>query len=330
MALISEDSFGKSANGLFMAKTYIHIGYPKNASTTLQTDIFPKIDGIKYLGRIYHPTRHHISEELTEAINSISMLDSIAFSEKDIMDKIKRTICGIQLDNDKILISCEAFSANMADRGVIAKRLYKIFPDARILVVIRNQMDILQSMYAFLVEQQGKNMNLSFGQPSVQSFERWIIEQEKFFCRSFISTLKYFEFISVYQDLFGKENVSVLLFEDLVRNPIGFFDKLANYLGVDSSNFQSSNLPQRKKRSTRRKLFYFKLRYSLPDISFSQKLPSFVVRSWHRFLNNGKVYREKTVLPPQLQGWLNEMFRQSNRKLQKELDTDLSKYGYII
>jgi len=60
-----------------MSKTYIHIGYPKNASTTLQTDIFPNIKNSFFLGRSYNTEHSFYSQEISDLMYSITMLDSI-------------------------------------------------------------------------------------------------------------------------------------------------------------------------------------------------------------------------------------------------------------
>lgn len=308
-------------------KTYIHIGYPKNASTSLQTDFFPNIEGAYYLGCQYGKGAPFVSKDIQEALYSIAMSDSIDFSYKNVEEKIRHTIQDIDSRFDKMIISWEAFSNNVADRGVIAERLNKLFPDANILIIIRNQMDSLQSMYAFLVQQLGKNINLSYGRPSVTSFEKWISEQEDFFYRSYMPTLKYYEFISEYWKLFGKENVTILLFEELVSSPVSFFEKMTRFFGVDSVNSSVSFLPQRNTRPTKRTLLYYKLRGYFPNVSPSKFLPNLAIKWGRIFLNSGTSGRKRLL--PEMEQRLMNMYRESNRKLQQELGIDLVRYGYI-
>lgn len=312
-------------------KTYIHIGYPKNASTTLQTDVFPNIKGASYLGRIYDSEQPFVSREISEAIYSISMQDSIEFSYVEVQNKIRYALQHLDGQYDKTIISWEAFSHNIADRGLMAERLNKIFPDARVLVIIRNQMDALQSMYAFLVCQLGKNINLSYGRPSVESFEKWILEQEEFINRSFLSTLKYYEFISEYRKVFGKDNVTVLLFEELASSPALFFEKIAHFFDVDNiTRVQGSPLIKRNKRPSKRILLYYKLRGRFPGLSPSKIFHETVINWARKFFDSKKDVREDEVLPPEMQERLMNMYRESNRKLQQELGVDLAQYGYLI
>lgn len=320
-----ESGISNSAN---IMKTYIHVGYPKNASTTLQMDIFPNIKGASYLGRIYNSEQPFISKELSEAVYAISMQDSIEFSYQEIEKKIQRSFRDINIQNDKLVISWEAFSHNVADRKLIAERLNKLFPDANILVIIRNQMDALQSMYAFLVCQMGKNINVSYGRPSISSFEKWISEQEDFLSRSYISTLRYYEFISEYWDLFGKERVTVLLFEELAKFPELFFEKMALFLDTDCIIPPGSPLPRRNTKPTNKTLLYYKLRNRFPQIIPSRFLPGVAIRWARVFFNSGAGARGEK-LPLEMQERLMNMYRESNRKLQQELGIDLGKHGYV-
>ena len=226
-----------------------------------------------------------------------------------------------------MIISWEAFSSNVADRGLIAERLNKLFPDANILIVIRNQMDSLRSMYAFLVQQLGKNANLSYGRPSIESYEKWISEQEEFPHRSYFATLKYYEFITEYWRLFGKEKVTVLLFEELVNSPASFFDKIGSFLGA-------SNIPslvgKRNKGPTQNQVTFYKLKARFPGVRFSRYLPGFVTNFGKKVLLNPSGSRPKEELPPEMQGRLLDLYRDGNRKLQDELQIDLVKYGYVV
>ena len=260
------------------------------------------------------------------------MSDSIDFSFESAKDQIDKIINEFAGDKDKIIISSEGFANNFADRGLMAERLYKLFPDAEILVIIRNQIEALLSMYAFLVCQRGLNVNISYGRPSVASLEQWILEQESFIGRSFITTLKYSGFISEYQRLFGKENVTVLLFEELVHSPTSFFKNIAEYLGVDNikKSENSPSIPKRNSKPSNRRLLYYKLRNYFPNFSLSRYAPTLIIKWWRNYLNSGSSKRELDELPVEMQERLLSMYREDNRKLQKHLETDLEKYGYNL
>lgn len=312
-------------------KTYIHIGYPKTASTTLQKDIFPAIKNTKYLGKYYKPLKKFLSDDITESLKAIVSQDSISFNQKCVERKLKNGIEEVRGNNEKVILSFEDFAQNVVDRGVVAERLFGIFPDAKILIIIRNQIDTLQSMYTFMLMHLGKNINLSYGGPSVQTFERWITEQESFMSRSFISTLNYYEFITKYWQLFGREKVTVLFFEDLVSSPDLFFDKMADYFDVDEIDMNSNkSVPKRNKGASSKELFSYRIRKGLfPHQSFSKYLSLFMTKVWRRYLEKdvGSVRHE---LSQDTQARLQDYFREGNRRLQEELNVDLAEYKFIL
>ena len=308
-------------------KTYIHIGYPKNASTSLQMDFFPNIQGAYYLGCKYDGGASFVTKEFQDAMSSIAMHDSIDFSYQEVKEKIESTISVIDKKFGKMILSWEAFSNNVADRGVIAERLNNLFPDASILIVIRNQMDSLQSMYKFLVQQLGKNINLSYGRPSIDSYEKWIVEQEDFPYRSYLKTLKYYELIKEYQRLFGKEKVTVVLFEELVSSPNKFFEKIHNFLN------ETGNLPSvgiSNKGPTNKQMTFYRLKAKFPNLSLSRYFPRFLIELGKKILLNPNFDRTKEELSIEVQERLLSLYRDGNKKLQEELKMDMFKYGYII
>lgn len=312
-------------------KTYIHIGYPKNASTTMQTDIFPNIEGACYIGRLYGSGKKFLTPNVQEAMRLIATSDSVDFSKDNVQKRMKNSIRKMAGENEKLIISWEAFTNNVSDRGLMAERLKCLFPEAKILIVIRNQMDALRSMYSFMVRERGENINISYGRPSVASFEQWIADQEAFLPRSYLLTLRYYELISYYWKLFGKDNTTVLFFEDLVRSPDKFFEQLACYFDVESIGYASKpSEPKRNKSPSGKALSYYRLRGALPNVQLSKFLPKVIAHRWHEFLSNNSGKHAGPELPPVMRERIMGMYREGNRKLQHELQRNLADLGYVV
>ena len=312
-------------------QTYIHLGYPKNASTTLQTDVFPNIKNAFYLGRHYGSNYPFKSEKVSKAFYNLTMYDSIDCDLDDISTVIHEYVSQNIGEKDKLIISSESFANNMVDRGLLAERLKLIFPEAKILMLIREQINALRSMYSFLVMQRGKNINIAYGRPSVDSFEKWIVEQELFFGKSFITTLKYYEYISVYAELFGEENITVLLFEELVHSPQTFYRKLNVFFDEDLENHLNCiDTPFRNKGLSKRALSYYRFRGLFPNISLSTYSPIFVNKIWLKFLNSGNQAAAKEYLPEDIESRLVSLYKKGNKSLQENYDVDVKKYGYNI
>jgi hypothetical protein len=310
-------------------QVYIHVGYPKNASTMLQMDIFPNIPDMIYCGRRYDLATAFSSQELESAIHSISYEDSISYDADNVRARIMSALNEmVSMNNRKVLISWEAFMHNVADRGLIATRLKDLFPNAKILFVIRNQLDSIESMYNFLVAQGGGNINPSYGRPSIRSLKTWLSDQEDFFYRSFINTLKYDEIYSMYVKLFAVENVKIMLFEDLKVSPQFFLDELATFLGV--KNIPVALMQKRNVRSSSSLIQAFKFRNFLHSNGIKLVIPKFIA-FWAKnmlCLLDGRFMMER--LTPSEREYFSIFYRQGNFKLQREIQKDLGKHGYPI
>ena len=251
---------------------YLHVGYPKCASTMLQTDVFPFLKNIFYLGRFYNRKTAFLNKKITNEICKISFAESLEFDLKKTKRVLIKEIKKIAKRKKNILISWEAFSHNVVDRKNQITRLGRIFPKAKILIILRNQIESIESMYTFLLKQQGDNINLSYGRPSVLSLQQWLRDQEEFPWRSYLSTLNYFNFVKAYQNQFGKNNVKILFFEDLAMVPDQFFSALANFFKQKTA--LNKKIFARNKRLSDQETEYYRLCYKYKNFKLHKKLPN--------------------------------------------------------
>lgn len=309
-------------------QVYIHIGYPKNASTMLQTDIFPNLPGVVYCGRRYGTERAFATVALDEAIRSISFEDSLRYDTDKVREQVAGALSEMVPDDGRVLISWEAFTHNVADRGVIAARLKDLFPGAKILFVIRNQLDSIESMYHFLVAQGGGNINPAYGRPSVRSLKAWLSDQEDFAYKSYLETLKYDEMYALYARLFSAENVKVLLFEDMKQAPQDFLDELGEFLSV--GHIPVNLMQQRNARSSAAMGQAFKFRNWLRSNGMSFAVPRFISIPAKKILSlmDGRFMLDRLVNDER--EILAARYKQGNAELQDRIQKDLGKCGYPV
>ena len=133
-------------------KIIIHIGFPKSASTFLQTQIFSKHNEINFLGRpseIWSKYFYSIEEK-------IFCYDDTQF-EKELPDILKH-IGKLKLHNSKInLLSHEGFlratryeikdGANIYRNITRLHKIFESFGEVYFFFVIRNHLDFLYSHY---------------------------------------------------------------------------------------------------------------------------------------------------------------------------------------
>lgn len=215
---------------------FIHVGLPKTASTYLQKAVFPHLKNITYIGRPY--TQENF------AFNSLQYAENGIYDDSQVKQEIDKIINKVDTKNS-ILISDELFSGypfyNFINRGMIAERLKKLFPDAEIILFLRGQCDLILSLYNQLVKNGWfyNDLNKTFFYSPGKGFSiedwvngnknwninnRYINHQSKFSTEHF----RYSKLYELYNNLFN--NVNVFLYEDLIKYPDSVLKKLVSLL----------------------------------------------------------------------------------------------------
>jgi len=193
---------------------FIHVGLTKAASTFLQTffDACPEI---------HYPDRMPLCTLL--AVRNPFQYDPQAAGEF-FRGEIERA----HRDGTVAVFSHERLAGNPHsghfDCVPIAHRLRSLAPRARVLLVLREQTDLLASCYKQYIRIGG-----------VKTLQDYLLAQWDHRVPLFEWTFyQYHRLLECYRDIFGPENLHVLLFEDMVRSPRAFMEDLLVRLGVSS------------------------------------------------------------------------------------------------
>jgi hypothetical protein len=194
---------------------YVHVGRGKTGTTFLQEEIFSKIDKINYIAK----TENNYPEWLIDW----HYADDFYFIEK----KEEILITLNSKCNKKInLLSSEAFSI-VGDVAKQANRIYEIVPNAKIIITLRDPISSIISFYKYSVKDDGfiKSLenSIDWGRTPMAYYKRAPI---------YIPDFYYNEIIERYKKLFGKSNVLVLKFEDMLNETETFFNQLGNFINV--------------------------------------------------------------------------------------------------
>lgn len=197
---------------------YAHVGYGKAGSTWLQEVFFSNLrsDEILYLGKT--------SEDYPNWLLDLLYLDGISFYKN--CTKIRQEIVNIISHNSakKALFSAESF-VNPYSVYTNAKRLKKVLPDAKVIIILRNPIDLVISQYKYLISQYGFFINMT---STLYNKRRLFapFRNPPIYLRDFF----YDEVIQLYEDLFDR--VFILKYEDFCENKTNFLDDLSEFLGV--------------------------------------------------------------------------------------------------
>ena len=206
-------------------EVYVHTGLPKTATTYLQKNVFP------YLKNVHYISKYGDNEFFNKYFLKIRFGNNIII-ENEIKQNFLEYLRFV--DERKILISEEALSEprnNGRHFWPNTQILSKIFPSVKIIFTIRYQIDFIESFYL-----QDLKVGSCLG---IDAFLRYS-KKEKYFLE-FESTLvpkisvfylDYQKFISLYIELFGKNNVKVMIYEQFKQSKKEFISDLCNFIGT--------------------------------------------------------------------------------------------------
>lgn len=278
---------------------FIHVGYWRCASTLLQQIIFPSLEEV-----------HAVSKRFT---NAIVFQDDLFYDHDAVAAGIAQEARPgkIYVYSDENLLSAPLFSH-------VPERLARLAPEAEIIVVLRNQTDMLHSLYKL-------NLRAGYG----FSPRRFL---DVFCDTGILAMLDYETIIRLYERHFKK--VHVLLFERLVGEkriddllrplglPLDALDATAIYshkVNAAHSTAAAVKLNLLHNRFCKTKLQMFDGAYQYHKKPHTRALEKFL----SRFTKTPFHFSEK------LCRGIVERFQEANATLQARFDFDLEPYGYI-
>lgn len=220
-----------------MSKITIHVGLHKTATTFLQTAVFPYAENTTFVSRPF--------TQLNHAFNKLQYADDSLYCEKEFIKEVQNINTVSNADN--LIFSDESFSGkptffSYVNRSIIAKRFANVFPEAQVILFIRDQKDIMVSHYNSYIK-------MPYGTKKIQNLFRYPdsnYEYEEYLDSStrdnhsaiYYNTndyhihpdcFKYTNLIKTYQNCF--ENLHVFTYEQLRNDIEGVVLNLEKILG---------------------------------------------------------------------------------------------------
>ncbi len=306
----------------------VHIGFPKTGTTTKQKHLFAKHSQVRFLGKPYG------MDSLRKEIANLVMQESLTYDPTPLKTIFRDALVDtpqtapekkLLLLSDEILVS----ASKARDKGVVANRIKEIFHPCKILVTIRNQMDIVKSAYV--------NGGLYFRHVPekyrhyVMSFQEWLdIDQSKYH-GSFVENVKYIETIDFYATLFGSENICVLLFEEFLQDKKNYVKKLSAFLGIDET--EAYNLlaeAHENKRLDKAELDSRKIRSKFGSIGTLPVFSHMAALLGKLKHSTGTTDKSSSQIPKEHHQKLIQTYSPGNRQLIEKYKLPLEQYDYPL
>jgi hypothetical protein len=307
----------------------LHVGYHKTGTTYLQKLIFNSADA----GFVSPFSR---SREIAPLL---IYPPPFCFDADGCRNHFRPPIADAQSRGVVPVLSLESLSGNPHVAGYNARenanRLHQIFPDGRVVIAIREQKSMIYSSYKQYVRVGGTASLRDYLDPPFYR-ERVAMRAPHFHYGYF----QYHGLIEYYFELFGRENVLVLLFEELVKSPRNFVHAIIDFAGAT----RAENLPYEQRVHPGLTGTEADMKRRLNFIAAYDSInPSVLVRSTAVKKSLDRAVRVMDALLPasfkksrdaKMKSLVKEMvgdrYRESNRRVGQLLDMDLGSYGYDV
>jgi hypothetical protein len=219
------------------ARLLIHLGFPKTASTTMQSRLFADLENEGHANlltwRKLDPKESHDNRPNSRLFMNTEM--GIAYTS---MSEKRVNILSDESFTAPLRLRQNNFGPGASDplsfprkiRDQILASNKNLRVSMSCLIVIRNQSSLIYSQY---VEEYNlkkfKGIDLLFdadGQVDLSGYEVY----------------SYHRYFNELEQIFGSDNVHLLFFEDLINTPLSFYRQLAEILEVQESKVETAFL----------------------------------------------------------------------------------------
>jgi len=301
-----------------------HLGLHKTATSTLQEQFFPACQGLNLLTTL-DPT-------VRQFIHGVTRKDPLYFNTSE-----SRVLIESTLSNDSVnLISNESLSGppfagvvewGLDHRSPVLRNLSAVFPDARIIIVLRRQDSLSRSHYRQYIKSGGTERIRRFygldrsDRPPIMSLDRF----------------RFSPYLRLLAECFGSR-VLALPFEQFVQDQDEFLRRVCEYLGVPKPN-----VPLSRENATRLGPLGIdvtrRLNFAMRSLVNRGLVPGLPFRRNGRWAQvsivelihdhwPGRPPRDKDSNLARTGEEILTMFRGDNLELDKEWNLGLKEYGY--
>lgn len=299
-----------------------HIGYHKTGTTWFQNYFYPYVNSHHYIHR--NLVRRSLLFDHAFSFNPAHARENLGSPQIDPFIICEEELSGSFETGGHL----GAFSKEVADR------LYKISPQSSIVIFVRNQIDILASIYAQYIKMGGTHKPEKFFFPREN---RKSIRNKPFKVPLFsFDHFNYIGLIRHYQELFPYKNVHVFLYEDFQSNPEKFLQKFSHDLGIkydiNNINLTPVNISFRLRALKLARLLNHFSHRGVVDKRYFISLPPKPLKNIPKKLNSTP-FAGPRIDPEELLGqksfnFIREYYKETNHELSDALKIDLKKYGY--
>lgn len=306
----------------------LHIGYPRTATTLFQKTLAESNDHILFLGRKAAKTEQEgwFNEKLYSYWEWIR-LGKIEIDVDEAREHIMETLLwGAKNNKQAAVISDETMSKphRIMHYAKLSQRLGAVFPNAKILLTIRNQIDLVFSLY-------GLELRRSIGKLyPIPTFDSWLLKGAG---SNYVPIQERFNYAKLYSALlmyYDSANIAISFYEDFVHNPSKYIAELNRTIGVNRIEFSRNlkvNASPLKADDSPLGRFLISEGGGLYNLRFLNKFPR-LIDYVYRYLFQRRIDWSFYGPNDDRIRYLNTIYYESNDAFVELSGLDLASYGY--
>lgn len=211
----------------------LHVGLSRCASTWLQLRLFAPHAEVTYLGKLRDHRRRHRDETVALLYREL-LGDGCLAPDLARARPLAQALLEQARGRPAVVWSWETLGFGTAERHAArARNVAAAFGPARILVVIRNPVERIESIYFrrlaldHLGRAGGPRKRVAF-----QEIDAWLDAEWSRPDHGRLADPGAAALIDAYERTFGRENVEVLAYESLVEAPDAFARRVCDFVGI--------------------------------------------------------------------------------------------------
>jgi len=317
----------------------LHIGMPKTGTKTLQVQLFPEHPEIDFLGTyIWNKKRprkckdQKVAEFMTELIwNHLHHPDISRCKE------LYSSWAAQAAEQNKILLwSWESLMENTHEvQRIRAQNIKEVVGEANITICLRQPVSLIESLYVQLLKRDNIGAYARIGKKHrFEPIEQWLANGWDRDGYPPKAHLEYAESLQVFSDVFGKDSIKVLLFEQLVENQDAYVRNFCEFIGVEpESGIRLAKGPRVNERWGQEQYDRLKELDRSPmralRFRFSDKVTRMAMLGMKHKRDKGT---SKTLvqIPNEWRQRIEDKTRSGNRMIQEQWNVPLEQYGYPV
>lgn len=305
----------------------VHIGYTKTGTHWLQRKLFVDENGYRCLRK--RASGRFVTDRPLE------------FEAASVRSAFEPMLDAAEEAGVLPVVSHERLSGHPASGGHdsdrIAVRLREVFPDARVLVVVREQRSMIASSYKQYVKMGGACTIAQFvDSPKAPSARVPLFDARHF---------EYHHLLEHYQRIWGVDEVLALPFEQFVADGRGFVERIADFAGRPIPEDRLDRLPYSHRSNRAASALATEAVRILNHLTPRTELNPAPIVQWHAAQRLAERLRRSDLLSGRhrlrrlaqsrerdlrrtVDAWAGDRYAASNRRLGKLIGIDLAGYGW--